>query len=77
MLSSKCQFTRLERNSSLPDDERMTFRIGINMGDVIVEGGISMVISTIGVGLEKQGVLRSIHDCMTNISVITGKLCKD
>ena len=25
-----------ERNSSLPDDERMTFRIGINMGDVVL-----------------------------------------
>jgi adenylate cyclase len=28
-----------ERNAVLPDDRRMRFRIGINLGDVIVEGG--------------------------------------
>src|SRR6185437_67719 len=27
-----------ERNESLPDDERMHFRIGVNLGDVIAEG---------------------------------------
>jgi TolB-like protein/class 3 adenylate cyclase/Tfp pilus assembly protein PilF len=27
-----------ERNDSLPDDERMHFRIGVNLGDVIAEG---------------------------------------
>jgi len=27
-----------ERNAELPDDRRMDFRIGINLGDVIVEG---------------------------------------
>ena len=28
-----------ERNADLPDDRKMVFRIGINIGDVIVEGG--------------------------------------
>lgn len=28
-----------ERNAALPDDRRMAFRIGINLGDVMVEGG--------------------------------------
>lgn len=28
-----------ERNVALPDDRRMLFRIGINVGDVMVEGG--------------------------------------
>jgi adenylate cyclase len=28
-----------ERNAALPDDRRMRFRIGINLGDVMVEGG--------------------------------------
>ena len=28
-----------ERNAALPDERRMWFRIGINLGDVMVEGG--------------------------------------
>ena len=28
-----------EKNAELPDDRKMVFRIGINIGDVIVEGG--------------------------------------
>jgi adenylate cyclase len=28
-----------ERNAGLPDDKRMWFRIGINLGDVMVDGG--------------------------------------
>src|SRR5689334_10355290 len=29
----------MDRNAALPEDERITFRIGINLGDVIIEGG--------------------------------------
>jgi class 3 adenylate cyclase len=32
------QRKELERNGRLPSDRRMAFRIGINLGDVIVEG---------------------------------------
>src|SRR5271169_6653810 len=28
-----------ERNSDVPDDKRITFRIGINVGDIVVEDG--------------------------------------
>src|SRR5881227_682240 len=27
-----------ERNASMPDDQRIEFRMGVNMGDVIVQG---------------------------------------
>ena len=33
------QRTEAARNAGLPSDRRMVFRIGINLGDVIVEGG--------------------------------------
>jgi adenylate cyclase len=28
----------IEHNSSLPDEERITFRVGINLGDVVIDG---------------------------------------
>ena len=31
-----------ERNASIPEDRRVEFRIGINVGDIITDGGISM-----------------------------------
>ena len=58
-----------ERNSSLPDDERMTFRIGINMGDVIVEGenlyGDGVNVASRLEALSQPGgvcLSKSIHD---------------
>ena len=27
-----------ERNDGIPQDERMSFRIGINLGDILIEG---------------------------------------
>jgi len=33
----RCQATMAERNADLPDDEKMLFRIGINLGDVLVQ----------------------------------------
>jgi class 3 adenylate cyclase/pimeloyl-ACP methyl ester carboxylesterase len=34
----KVQRAMLKRNASIPDDKRIVFRIGINVGDIIVEG---------------------------------------
>ena len=36
--ASEFQSTIMERNNSVPEDEQMEFRIGINMGDVVIEG---------------------------------------
>jgi len=36
---SEFQNTIKERNNSVPEEEQMEFRIGINMGDVVIEGG--------------------------------------
>jgi adenylate cyclase len=33
------QRAMVDRNAELPEDKRITFRIGINLGDVIAEGG--------------------------------------
>ena len=33
------QRAMLDRNADIPDDQRITFRIGINLGDVIIDGG--------------------------------------
>jgi adenylate cyclase len=33
------QLGMAERNSSVPEDQRIVFRVGINLGDVIVEDG--------------------------------------
>ena len=27
-----------ERNSALPDEERLEFRVGVNLGDVVIDG---------------------------------------
>ena len=35
---SEFQNTMKERNNSVPEEEQMEFRIGINMGDVVIEG---------------------------------------
>ena len=35
---SEFQNTIKERNNSIPEEEQMEFRIGINMGDVVIEG---------------------------------------
>ena len=35
---SEFQNTIKERNNSVPEEEQMEFRIGINMGDVVIEG---------------------------------------
>jgi adenylate cyclase len=32
------QRAMLDRNADIPDDQRITFRIGINLGDVIIDG---------------------------------------
>jgi len=36
--ASEFQNTIKERNNSVPEEEQMEFRIGINMGDVVIEG---------------------------------------
>ncbi len=36
---SEFQNTINERNNSVPEEEQMEFRLGINMGDVVIEGG--------------------------------------
>jgi len=36
--ASEFQNTITERNNSVPEEEQMEFRIGINMGDVVIEG---------------------------------------
>ena len=36
--ASEFQNTIKERNGSVPEEERMEFRVGINMGDVVIEG---------------------------------------
>ena len=36
---SEFQNTIKERNNSVPEEEQMEFRLGINMGDVVIEGG--------------------------------------
>jgi len=36
--ASEFQSTIMERNNSVPEEEQMEFRIGINMGDVVIEG---------------------------------------
>jgi len=36
--ASEFQKTIKERNNSVPEEEQMEFRIGINMGDVVIEG---------------------------------------
>ena len=36
--ASEFQSTIKERNNSVPEEEQMEFRIGINMGDVVIEG---------------------------------------
>ena len=33
------QHAMVERNASIPEDRRIEFRIGINAGDIIIEGG--------------------------------------
>src|SRR5712675_3367860 len=33
------QYGMIDRNADIPDDKRINFRIGINLGDVIVEPG--------------------------------------
>jgi adenylate cyclase len=35
---SEFQNTIKERNNTVPEEEQMEFRIGINMGDVVIEG---------------------------------------
>ncbi len=64
-------FQRLiqERNNSLPDEDRMMFRIGINMGDVIVEGenlyGDGVNVASRLEALSQPGgvcLSKSIHD---------------
>ena len=35
------------QNGALPDARRMSFRIGINLGDVMVEGTMSMATASI------------------------------
>jgi adenylate cyclase len=37
--AGKIQDDLKERNRDLPEDQRMRFRIGVNLGDVVVEGG--------------------------------------
>ena len=34
----------IDREAGMPEDRRIRFRIGINLGDVIVEGGDPSVI---------------------------------
>jgi class 3 adenylate cyclase len=41
------QRAMVDRNAEVPEDKRTTFRIGINLGDVIADGGdISATVST-------------------------------
>ena len=63
------------RNDSLPEPERMQFRIGINLGDVIVDGG-----DILGDGVNVASRLESIADpggvCIASsvFDQISGKL---
>ena len=57
---SEFQNTIRERNNSVPEEEQMEFRIGINMGDVVIEGdnlyGEGVNVAARLETLAKQGV---------------------
>src|SRR5271155_4103154 len=36
--AAETQRAMVDRNADVPDDKRITFRIGINLGDIIIEG---------------------------------------
>src|SRR5436190_5753379 len=58
-----------ERNAETPEDKRITFRIGVNLGDLIVEGddifGDGVNVAARLEGLAEPGgicISRSVHD---------------
>jgi adenylate cyclase len=48
------------RNTDVPEDQRITYRIGINIGDIIVEGediygdGVNVAARLEGLAIEQQ-----------------------
>ena len=46
------QAVMARRNADLAEDRRMEFRVGINLGDVIIEGDLEYIIE----GLHKAGM---------------------
>jgi len=53
LCATKVQAGMAERNTTVPDERRVEFRIGINVGDVVVEDGDIF-------GCERRGASRSI-----------------
>ena len=67
------QTTMIERNSDLPDEDQVAYRIGINIGDIIVEGddiyGDGVNIASRLEGLAEPGgicVSRSVYSQVKN-----------
>jgi len=53
LCATKVQAGMAERNTTVPDERRVEFRIGINVGDVVVEDGDIF-------GCERRGASRSV-----------------
>ena len=62
-----------ERNGSVPLSEQLTFRIGINMGDVVVEGtnlygeGVNVAARLEALCIMPQGELQRLHPHHINL----------
>ena len=53
LCATKVQAGMAKRNTTVPDERRVEFRIGINVGDVVVEDGDIF-------GCERRGASRSV-----------------
>ena len=66
------QRTMAERNAAIPEDQRIEFRIGINVGDIIIDGG-DIYGDGVNVGARLEGLSEPGGIC---VSGRVHKMCR-
>jgi len=73
------QAVMAERNQGVPEDQRMLFRIGINLGDILIEGDGDILGDGVNVAARLEGIAEPGGICISSSAYdqVRGKVALD
>jgi TolB-like protein/class 3 adenylate cyclase/Tfp pilus assembly protein PilF len=60
------QAVMVERNTGVPENERMLFRIGINLGDILIEGDNDIIGDGVNIAARLEGIAEPGGICLSS-----------
>src|SRR5450631_4219640 len=71
--ATEIQNAMIERNSGLPDDQRIVFRIGVHLGDVVEEADGDLMGDGVNIAARLEGVARPGAICLSEAAYLQVK----